>query len=177
MGEARFFLEQLRKEAARDRSERPEIFGYYLSAFLTAAVSVIDVAFNDKEPIKKPEYEAWRESLGKEDRDLLYTIKEQRRWEVHLKGKRAKVVPKESRIARTLYPHVQPLSLPLMLQGSVEEGPKDDITGLPSWIRVWIPKTEYHFVKGQARPEAVLAECARYLAVLEKFLSWVEKTR
>ena len=96
---------------------------------------------------------------------------------VHLKGKRAKVVAKQSRIARTLYPHVQPLSLHGMLQGAVEEGPKDDMAGLSSWIRVWISQTELHFAKGQERTEPVLAVCACYLALLEKFLSWVEQER
>ncbi len=174
MGEAQFFLEQLQKEAAGDHSERPEIFGYYLSAFLGAAISVIDVAFKEL-PIEKPEFKAWREALGEQERNLLYFMKEQRRWEVHFKG--ANVVSKQSHIARTFYPHVQPLSLPTMLQGLVEEGPEYEMTGLPVWIHVWIPKTERHFVKGQAQTDPVLAECARYVAVLEKFLSWVEKER
>lgn len=172
MGEARFFLEQLQKEATRDRSERPEIFGYYLSAFLGAAASVIHVARKEIQ-IKESEFKAWEESLNEQQRTLLYYVKEQRRQEVHLEG--ATVVSKESRIARTFYPHVQPLSLSVMLRGSVEEGPKDEMTDLPVWIQVWIPKTEHHFVKGQAQTDPVLAECTGYMAVLEKFLSWVEK--
>lgn len=172
IGEAQFFLEELHKEAAKDRPKRPEIFGYYLSAFLSAADSVIDVARKEMQ-IKHKEFKAWKGSLDEQEQNLLCFMIGQRNQEVHHEG--AKVVPKESHIARTFYPHVQPLSLRVILQGSVEEGPEDEVTGLPLWIRVWIPKAEYHFVKEQAQTDPVLAECARYLAVLKKFLSWVEK--
>lgn len=173
MEEAHFFLEQLQKEAAGGRSKKSGAFGYYLSAFLSAADSVIDVARKEMQ-IKELEFNAWQgSSLDGQERELLCFMSGQRNQEVHLGG--AKVIPTQSQIAQTFYPHVQPLSVPVMLQGSVEQGPKDAVTGLPSWVRVWIPQTEYHFQKGEAQTEPVLAECARYITVLEKFLSWAEE--
>ena len=62
MGEAQFFLEQLQKKAARDGSKESGVFHYYLSAFLGAAKSVIDVAFNEG-GIKATEYREWKNSL------------------------------------------------------------------------------------------------------------------
>ncbi len=171
MGEAQFFLEQLHKNAARDRSKKSRAFHYNLSAFLGAAKSVVDVAFKEM-GIKTTEYISWKSSLDEQERDLLDFMFDQRRTEVHFKG--AKVISKESGIAKTFYPHVQPLSLDALLQGSVQKGPKNKTTGLPLWIRVWIPKTEYHFVKGQAETKPVLSMCAECLTVLEKFLSWAK---
>lgn len=96
----------------------------------------------------------------------------QRNREIHTKG--AAVVTTRQEVARTFYPHVQVLDLHVLLQGRSEEGPKDD-RSLPSWIRVWVPMAERRFGKAQGETTPVVTECDRWLALLEKFLSWVAK--
>ena len=102
-------------------------------------------------------------------------MSEQRRFEVHFKG--TKVIPKESRIAKTFYPHVEPLSVKALLQGPVQKGPRTKRRAFRYGFSVWIPKIEYHFVKGKAKTKPVLSMCAECLTVLEKFLCWADGKR
>ena len=73
-------------------------------------------------------FKAWQESLDEQERNLVCFVKEQRRREVHRKG--AYVVPTQWHIAKTFYPHVQPLSLRVMLQGFARKGTEGRHNGL-----------------------------------------------
>jgi len=56
LAEARFFLGHMQEEAARVMRQKPEAFGHYLSAFITAARSVPWVLVCEQQE----KYLAWR---------------------------------------------------------------------------------------------------------------------
>ena len=86
LAEARFFLGQLRAEAARVVRPDPPAFGHYLSAFISAARSVPWVLQNEA----KEKYGAWKPKweagLTNEERELLKFTNERRLDEVKRKG-------------------------------------------------------------------------------------------
>jgi len=81
LGETRFFLNRL-CELDRQAAEKDlEVFGYYLSAFLAAALSVVDVLIDEGK--SSDCFKKWRASLPEDDQDLFKVMKEQRRSEIH----------------------------------------------------------------------------------------------
>lgn len=109
LDEAGFFLQHLGKEREGD----PAAFGYFLSAFLNAAYSLVKLLEvevkrelkKDAENKKKakaafgPWYESWVKNLSREEHELWVLMEAQRRDEVHLLGaetvKETKAIPLE----------------------------------------------------------------------------------
>lgn len=79
--EAQFFLGHLVNEAQKAVRNEPEAFGFYLSAFLSAARSVT-FALQYEEKSKYDEwFPGWSENLSAEDQNLLKFLNDQRNYE------------------------------------------------------------------------------------------------
>jgi hypothetical protein len=168
--EAQFFLTRLREDAGKDS----EAFSYYLSAFLGAADSVIDIGRKEAK-IKQIDFESWKTtSLDETERKLAEFMTDQRNAEVHRDGANTAVASRD--IPVMFYPHVEPLPIDIVFKGSLEEGPSGP-RGLPHWVRVWIPTPEHVFREASAPTAPVLDECNRYYRLLDKFLQWAEALR
>lgn len=169
LSEARFFLTLLRKEAGKDS----EAFSYYLSAFLGAADSVIDIGRREAK-IKQNDFESWETtSLDESERSLVDFMTKQRNAEIHRDGASAGVASRDVPVG--FYPHVEPLPIDIF-KGSLEKGPSGP-RGLPHWVRVWIPTPEHVFHEATESETPVLDTCNRYYGLLKKFLKWAEAKR
>lgn len=84
MAEAQFFYRKLRDAAARQSPEPPDAFGNYMSAFLSAAKSVIDVSIFELRGAEP--FHHWRAELLETDREFLDIMRSQRGVEVHQLG-------------------------------------------------------------------------------------------
>lgn len=86
-GETNFFLNHMVVETQKpEPGHDPEAFGYYLSAFLSAARSVTWVLQVEDQPGYMRIYQPWFNALSKQDQDLWRTMNEFRRIEVHFTG-------------------------------------------------------------------------------------------
>ena len=75
--EARFFLEKLRDEV-KSIPRDPELFEFYLSAFLSAGRSVTFVLQAEEKDKYDTWYRSWVQALPPEDRQVLALMNEQR---------------------------------------------------------------------------------------------------
>lgn len=167
LDEARFFLSRLKEEA----SEESAAFRYYLSAFLAAADSVIDIGRWEAK-IKTRDFDSWTtQELDESDRRLLDFMTKQRNAEVHLDGTNTIIASRESPL--TFYPDVEPLPLDVVLKGRLDEETSGS-RGLPHCVRFWIPTPERVFQTTDEHMPPVLDTCDRYHRVLMKFLAWAE---
>jgi hypothetical protein len=169
MREAQFFHWKL-VAAGSPASQEREAFGYYLSAFLTAADSVTDVA--QLELQSGGRIERWRESLPEDDRKFLDIMRGQRNAEVHRRG--VKVEEQKARaVFDTFFPTVQPLSMEILRASEVELGPESE-NGLPHWVKVWglIPE---QFLLAEGRTFGVVTAVRRYLGLLGDMLNFIDK--
>jgi len=163
--EASFLLTRLREEAGKDS----EAFCYYLSAFLAAADSVIDIGRREV-GIKIADFNAWKTALDASKLELLCFMTKQRNAELHQDGADIVVEPRATPV--TFYPHVEALPIQILLSAATEHGPGGP-HGLAEWLRVWVPTPEHVFRK-TADTAPVLRECGRYYDVVSKFLKWAE---
>jgi hypothetical protein len=167
--EARFFLTLLREEAGKDS----EAFSYYLSAFLGAADSVIDIGRKEAK-IKQIDFESWKTtSLDETERRLVEFMTDQRNAEVHRDGASTGVASRDTPVV--FYPHVEPLPIDIF-KGRLEKGPSGP-RGLPHWVRVWIPTPEHVFHGATESETPILDTCSRYYGLLKKFLKWTGAKR
>lgn len=140
----------------------PRRSGYYLSAFLSAARSVTFVLqVEDKEGYDRI-FPPWRDSLPQQDRDLLDTMNQFRKAEVHLKGvtltpTTALIPLKEGRPGE-----FEPMVLDWKwLMEAQQRGVPTEGWGMV----VLVPRFN---VSGQ--PAEVIATCQRYVALLADLL-------
>jgi hypothetical protein len=84
MAEAQFFYRKLRDAAAQQSTEPPEAFGYYMSAFLSAAKSVITISIFELRGANA--LRRWRAGLREDGREFLELSWDQRDVEVHRLG-------------------------------------------------------------------------------------------
>jgi hypothetical protein len=185
LDEAGFFIDHLRKE----REGNARAFGYFLSAFLNAAYSFIQVleveakrGMKEDAASKKqakaafrPWYEAWIENLSSNERPVWVLMEAQRRDEVHLLGaetvKETKAIPLEpARGSRTAY-FIAPMGTPPTLLAADDAWREErQRLGLPPWVSAWREAQVHHFeIAGERRD--VVETCQRYLALLERLLT------
>jgi|GEM_PF-2516506 len=189
LDEAGFFLQHLGKEREGD----PAAFGYFLSAFLNAAYSLVKLLEvevkrelkKDAENKKKakaafgPWYESWVKNLSREEHELWVLMEAQRRDEVHLLGaetvKETKAIPLEPpRDNPALFYSFMGNSPALF---SADDAWREELRrlGLPPWTRVWREAQVHHFeVAGERRD--VVETCRRYLALLDRLLNDIHKS-
>jgi len=169
LSEAWFFLTLLKKDAGKDS----KAFSYYLSEFLGAADSVIDIGRKEAK-IKQIDFESWKTTTRDEtERRLVEFMTDQRNAEVHHDGASTGVASRD--IPVVFYPHVEPLPIDIF-RGRLEKGPSGP-RGLPHWVRVWIPTPEHVFHRAPESETPVLDACNRYYGLLQKFLKWAEAKR
>jgi len=163
LDEARFFLQHLREERRKTVRNRPEAFRYYLSAFLSAAVSVIQVLDHEAGDAFKEFWRRWRENLAQGVREFLNRMWDRRGAEVHELGPKVEV--KEKPVPAELAPGVQIFGPPTMFLPE-EHLKRMQELGLPPWTQAWTFIPELHFEgEGDA-----LQVCERYLALLQGLL-------
>jgi hypothetical protein len=151
--EAQFFLREVRAAADRDGGD-PEVFDFYLSAFLSAAKSVEMLLKDGWEKTYGPWREAWDSRLSPADKRLMDFVATDRNHEVHRAGSRREARDTEIKLAAgTSY-----------LDGStMVTGPP----GMPD--AATIIKPDYYFTIGGA--EARVPEvCAAHLALLHRLV-------
>jgi hypothetical protein len=82
LAEAYFFLGKLKESDDDDRLDRPD-FGYYLSAFLSAAASVIEVLKKTHNPGFRKLFGEWLAGLSEQERRLHELMAGQRIASIH----------------------------------------------------------------------------------------------
>src|SRR5574341_2483848 len=120
LGEVRFFFWHLQEENRKVGKQCPEAFGYYLSAFLNATYSVVEILKREADKEYRSRCSQWRDNLSQDDRTLWDDIErgyihEQRRVEVH--GFGAKTSSKEKAIPAELVPGFTVSSIPAFYPG------------------------------------------------------------
>jgi nucleotidyltransferase/DNA polymerase involved in DNA repair len=158
--EAKFFFGELQKHTNEDS------FLYYVSAFLSAAYSVVEVARKGEKQdlVKKNDLSDWKTSLSEEEKNLYETMRGQRRKDIH-HGKRP--ISKESKVAKAFSIDAQVIPRNLIFNRSAQ------IEWTTGGVVVTIPQVSYHFsIKNAQETTPVVCCCRKYLAVLEKFIAW-----
>jgi hypothetical protein len=161
--EAEFFFQHLERATHDTTTEATEARRFYLSAFLSAAISVVQILSDKKRHCKL--YKKWVETLQPMDRDLICFLKGERNAEVHRRG--ARVKPVKVRRPRSLYPNVQVLRFTDLMGAEIEYGPKGE------WIVVTREGIEQWFtISGQQRP--VVEVCRDCVSLLRNLLTFIE---
>jgi len=86
LAEAEFFYRKLSSVQQRVFSNEPEAFGFYLSAFLSAARSVSLVLQAEQKQKYDEWFTGWKQSLPGDDQALLTNFNEQRVATIHRTG-------------------------------------------------------------------------------------------
>jgi len=149
IGEARFFLERLR-EANRD----PQAFRFYLSAFLTAVISVIYVLTREDKRKFNAWFSDWKKAQSLEDRQLLNYMWGQRDAEVHNSGTDVATARRY-----VLFPGVDMM----YAHAALLEEAKERLVPMPA---DFVYVREHFFEKGAERTSAI-EDCARLLSLIE----------
>lgn len=170
LAEARFFLAKLQKEKGRDDTE---VFGYYTSAFLSAAVSVVFV-LQDRQIGDHKWLKNWRKKLPLEEEEFLGQIEGQRTSEVHKLG--PEISTPQRRAVPELDPSVQIFTTPVALWDEEEIKrlhKENQERGLPPGCQVWTYIYE-HFFLIRGIPTEIISSCQRYLSLLERLIQEFE---
>jgi hypothetical protein len=188
LGEAQFFLYHLRKERDRDA----QAFSYFLSAFLNAAYSLVQVLevetkrwLKERAENKKQAkaafqlwFEDWVKALPRDEHEVWVLMEAQRRDEVHVLGaetvKETKAIPLEP-------PRDNPAVFYTLLAGATDlfadDAWREELRrlGLPPWASAWREAQIHHFeVEGERRD--VVETCQRYLALLDRLLNDIHES-
>jgi hypothetical protein len=160
LDEARFFLGHLRQEAAQVMRLRPEAFGHYLSAFITAARSVPWVLQKEEPEKYRTWVDGWDATLTAEDKEFLKFTNERRVDDAHRRGAETDVTWEEISIFKLPSDQADQFRASdgaIMFQNlALGVGP-------PTVLRA-----VHHFKEG-GQPN-VIATCQRYLEYLEKLV-------
>jgi hypothetical protein len=155
--EAKFFLGHVSKAGRSPQLDR-EDFYFYLSAFLSAGRSVTFALQSEEKASYDAWYSKWCQALGKDERELLRFMNDQRVAEVHVQG--AKTQGDIEMVPLTQFEsEYRPNSISWMVCGC-------DAPGIPPpemGIMVY-----YFEIKG--KKENALNTCKRYLALLERLV-------
>jgi hypothetical protein len=155
LAEAEFFFHKL---AHAEQGNEAAAFGFYLSAFLSAARSVSLVLQAEEKERYDRWFEGWRTSLSVEERSLLTNFNEQRVATVHRKG--ADVNYEQEAISTADF------FLAVSKQGAhIEIWPGVPGTPLPTFYR---PVRTFNFDNER---QHVVESSREYLAVVSKLVS------
>ena len=167
--EARFFLRHLVDGAQKAVPNEPEAFGFYLSAFLSAARSVIFALQCEEKKTYNEWFPKFKASLSSEEKELLDFMNTQRVLEVHRLGSQTltkeKAVPAD--LSHLFPPHQVMVHPSLILSEEQEQANLE--AGLPSWARAWVYVSELYF-EPKGEPVQVAKESERYAALIGRLL-------
>ena len=161
--EAAFFLGKMQEEE-RDRLGPKEPFEFYLSAFLAASQSVVDVlksAINREPPENRPKYNdcyrAWKDRLGANKR-FVECMASERNAEVH-RGAGPQV-----KIEQRVFPNVQAEQL---TGGFV-------LMGAPHGVSLGTYDVNRYYLTIDGTSQLALEACTRYLQFQERLITEFE---
>lgn len=157
--EARFFLGHLREEEGQAVRPEPEAFDFYVSGFLTAAVSVIYALRYENRGSFDHWFSRWKKALPSEDAKLLRRVWGERDAEVHETG--ADIV-REQRAIR-----------PELVMGFHIVAPLHPGTTLATGT--WVYVDEHYFDTGEQRVAAIDL-FRQFLGLLDRLLSELPKS-
>ena len=164
LAEACFLLDKIAEQECLVLGER-ESFDYYLSAFLTAAMSVRGGFHYRQNPKRNQPIKAWRaqceNNLSRQERSLYEFMREERVAEVHHSGS-SRSVGQEG-IECGIGEHRLP-------------GGLFSVFGPPGMPPVVIPKPTYNFTIDGAERRATEV-CGEYLALLRRMVAEFEAAR
>jgi len=158
-------------------SENGRFFGFYLSAFLSAAKSVGEVVQYE---LRHGRYlKEWKGTLSEDDREFFIQMTDFRDVEVHQDGvpldvqRRAMPVEDMSNISqdrwtRALYSRIFAPPTPRTPE-EIEEFRR---LGIQPGTRAWVYADDYSLIVGRNPMKATVA-CDRLLALIEGFLGYV----
>lgn len=152
--EARFFLNKLESEHKRAVRNEPEAFGFYMSAFLSAARSVTFALQKEEKQKYDQWFPGWLAARGEDERELLALMTEQRNQE-----------QKEGGGTRRAEWECIP----------VTELSREELGGQVFWSApVGVPEPQvgrlvHYFVRGGEESEA-LSACIRYYDLLAELV-------
>jgi hypothetical protein len=163
LSEARFFLQHLQGSQRQDKTTAGRLkkqaagsfnaFRYYVSAYLSAAVSVIYIL----EVEDKPWVQKWRKNLPQEE--FFNRMQGQRNSEVHKLDPNISV--KHKSVPIVFVPSVQALPYDILRYDTVEI--EADL------VRVWVQAPQSYFELTGERAEVSQA-CTQYFALVERLL-------
>jgi hypothetical protein len=160
LDEARFFLGHLREEAVELMRQKPEAFGHYLSAFITAARSVPWVLQKEETEKYRAWISEWDATLTTEDKEFLKFTNDRRTDEIHGKGAETDVTWEEVSIFR--------LPTDQANQFHVSDGAIRFQSLALGQTPPTVSRAVHHFIEG--RQLNVIATCQRWLEYLEKLV-------
>lgn len=165
LGEARFFLQHLQKETQsqeqmhagrlKKTARSSNAFRYYVSAYLSAAVSVIYIL----EAQDKAWVQEWRQKLPEPQKEFFNRMQGQRNSEVHELNPKISVENKPVPIV--FVPSVQVLPYDIFRYDTVEI--ETDL------VRVWVQASQSYF-ELTGEPAEVGQACTRHFALVECLL-------
>ena len=158
--EARFFLSSM-SAAARSTRLDEENFEFFLSAFLSAARSVLDVIRVEGKRHYKAWYGGWKANLSGEERDLLQFINGQRIATVHQEGVEVQTEIEFVPITR------------------VEFRGRHPAYGIGWFMPPGVPlpqigRAVHYFERDESR-QHVIETCSGYVAILQKLVQDFER--
>ena len=171
LDESRFFLGHLKEEDSKPWGHQQKAFQYYLSAFLSAANSVVYVVDHDiGKGVAKKHFREWKNTKRSQgDRELLNWRSDLRGSELHREGletsTREKAVPAE------MVPGFEVFGPPASLLG---EGHTTWLKeqGLPPWSRGAVYVHEYYFPFGDKT--RVIQTCEQVIVLLDDYLAFLQ---
>lgn len=164
--EAQFFLWHMKEEDQKTDRQWAEAFKYYLSAFLTAAASVVDTAIYQVRDAKL--FKEWRDQLPPEDRASFDFMKGQRNFEVHGSGAETSIEQRAIALENVLGTRLLVVGPPGMFL-SEEQQRRNQERGLPPWTQASTEMPKYYF-NNIGKREEVLRACEHYTVLLQSFL-------
>jgi hypothetical protein len=175
--EASFFRDHMSR-AERERSN-PEHFSFYLSAFLSAAKSAIEVVEFE---LKSGRYlKQWKDTLSEDDGEFFNDMMGFRDVEVHRDGVPTDVQQRavsvedmenmsQDRWTRALHSRLFALPAPLASE-EIEEYKR---LGIPPGTRAWVYVDDHYLSVADDRMKA-MAACDRLLSLIVSFSAYVAR--
>ncbi|TAJ98220.1 hypothetical protein EPO44_11985 [bacterium] len=158
LAEAEFFYRKLAEAHGRLVSGEPEAFGFYLSAFLSAARSVTLVLQAERKAQYDMWFVGWKDALPEEQQNLLRHFNQQRVATIHQKG--AAVTSKLEEISSSEF-----------FLAVAKEGTQIQVwRGVPGTPAAPQYRTERSLVFNDTKVNAVHA-CGQYVALLSQLIS------
>jgi len=157
LSESQFFFRHLLKEGQDSARKVPEAFGFYLSAFLSAARSVTFTLQHEETAKYAAWFDTWFGRLSEEDQDLFRFLKDQRN-KVQKRGGADVITGSE-------YVTISPL---------LGEHLAHTAHGFPSFGDDWFPtqvEIPVHSFQSSRGDQDVISACKRYLDLLERLVN------
>jgi hypothetical protein len=176
LGEARFFHQHLMNmRQGRTATYQPEAFGYYFSAFISAARSVLWVLHHEEKEKWEAWEPAWKSTLNDEERKFLKFTNELRLDEVKRSGA-DKIVEWEDVAIHELFSANFDLERQHPAYGMSRSSPSVALLrGEGDLSAAATVRRRAYYLEQENGKEEVTALCERYLSFLDKVVREFEQ--